>query len=121
MLKFIYTGKVSSDDSLEGTDRLARALLVAANKYQLDLLKKLCEAQLCSTLDGSNCLELLVLGDIHQTTNLKTAALESVLMNIASLSHTDVFKEFIKKYPELAFEVTKSMFSNKKISPEWRL
>ena len=113
MLRFIYTGKVSSNDSLR---ELARDLLVAANKYQLDLLKKLCEAQLCSTLDGSNCVELLVLGDIHEASNLKTAALESVLMNLASLSNTDVYKDFIKKYPELVFEVTKSMFSKKKSS-----
>jgi len=108
MLRFIYTGKVSSDDSLK---KLSRDLLVASNKYQLELLKKLCEAQLCSTLDDSNCLELLVLGDIHEASNLKTAALESVLMNLASLSNTDVYMAFIKNYPELAFEVTKSMFS----------
>ena len=113
MLRFMYTGKVSSDDSLK---KLARDLLAAANMYQLDLLKKLCEAQLCSTLDGSNCLELLVFGDIHEASNLKTAALESVLMNLASLSDTDVYKDFIEKYPGLAFEVTKSMFSKKESS-----
>ena len=111
MLKFIYTGKVSSDDSLEGTDRLARALLVAANKYQLDLLKKRCEVHLCSILDGSNCVELLVLGDIHEATNLKTAALQSVSMNLVCLSDTDVYRDFVKNCPELAVEVTKSMFS----------
>ena len=113
MLRFIYTGKVSSDDSLK---ELARDLLFAANKYQLDLLKKLCEAQLCSTLDGSNCLELLVVGDLHEATNLKTMALESVLMNLASLSNTDVYKDFVKKCPELAVEVTLSMFSKENSS-----
>jgi len=113
MLRFIYTGKVSSEDSLK---ELATDLLVAANKYQLDLLKELCEANLCSTLDGSNCVELLVFGDIHEASNLKTKALESVLMNLASLSNTEVYKAFIEKYPGLAFEVTKSMFSKKESS-----
>ena len=113
MLRFIYTGRVSSVDSLK---ELAKDLLVAANKYQLDLLKRLCEDELGSTLEESNCLELFVFGDIHQASKLKMAALESVLMNLASLSDTDVYKEFIKKYPELAFEVTKAMFSRKRSS-----
>ena len=113
MLRFIYTGKVSSNDSLR---ELARDLLVAANKYQLDLLKRLCEDELGSTIEESNCLELFVFGDIHQATTLKMAALESVLMNLASLSDTDVYKEFNKKYGELAFEVTRAMFSRKRSS-----
>ena len=80
MLRFIYTGRVTSDDSLK---ELAKDLLVAANKYQLDLLKRLCEDELGSTLEESNCLELFVFGDIHQASKLKMAALESVLMNLA--------------------------------------
>ena len=87
VLRFVYTGKVSSDDSLKN---LARDILVAANKYQLDLLKKLCEAQLYSTLNDSNCFDLLVLGDLYQAVNLKMAALEFVSMNSASLIETDV-------------------------------
>ena len=79
--------------------------------YQLDLLKRLCEDELGSTVDASNCLDLLVFGDIHQATNLKMAALELVLLNFPSLSDTDVYKEFIKQYPELAFEVTRAMCS----------
>ena len=113
MLRFIYTGRFSSDDSLK---ELARDLLVAANKYQLDLLKRLCEDELGSTLEESNCLELFVFGDIHQATTLKMAALESVLMNLPSLSNTDVYKDFNRQYPDLAFEVTRAMFSKKKSS-----
>merc|ERR1719341_2405189 len=52
VIKFIYTGNVSSEDSLK---EHARDILAAANKYELDLLKKLCEAQLVSTLNTSNC------------------------------------------------------------------
>ena len=110
VLKFIYTGKVSSDGSLKDK---ARDIIAVANKYQLDLLKKLCEAQLVSTLDASNCVELLVLGDLHQATNLKMMALDSVAMNLASLIETDVYKHFRKQHPDLEFEVTKSIVLKK--------
>ena len=114
VLRFVYTGKVSSDDSLKN---LARDILVAANKYQLDLLKKLCEAQLYSTLNDSNCFDLLVLGDLYQAVNLKMAALEFVSMNSASLIETDVYKEFhYTQHPDLVFEVTKAMILNKETS-----
>jgi len=113
LLHFIYTGKVSSDDSLK---EQAREILASANMYQLDLLKKLCEAHLVSTLNASNCLDLLVLGDLHQATRLKKAALNSVSMNLASLIEKDVYKDFLKQYPELVFEVTKLMVSKKESS-----
>ena len=110
VLKFIYTGKVSSDGSLKDK---ARNILAVANKYQLDLLKKLCEAQLVSTLDASNCVELLVHGDLHQATNLKMMALDSVSMNLASLIETDVYKHFRRQHPDLEFEVTKTIVLKK--------
>jgi len=107
VLRFIYTGKVSSDDSLK---EQARDILVAANKYQLDLLKKLCEAQLISTLNASNCFDLLVLGDLHEAAKLKMAALDFVSMNSASLIETDVYKDFLyQQHLDLVFEVTKAM------------
>ena len=114
VLRFIYSGKISSDDSLKN---LARDILIAANKYQLDLLKKLCEAQLQSTLNARNCFDLLVLGDLHQAANLKMAALHFVSMNSASLIETDVYKDFFhNQRSDLVFEVTKSMFLDKEIS-----
>ena len=108
VLKFIYTGNVSSENSLK---EHAREILAAANKYELDLLKKLCEAQLVSALDASNCLDLLVLGDLHEAEKLKMVALDFVSMNFPSLVQQDIYKDFIRQYPDLVFEVTKSVAS----------
>ena len=114
VLRFIYSGKISSDDSLKN---LAMDILVAANKYQLDLLKKLCEAQLQSTLNARNCFDLLVLGGLHQAANLKMAALHFVSMNSASLIETDVYEDFFhNQCSDLVFEVTNSMILDKEIS-----
>ena len=95
MLRFIYTGKVSSEDSLKDQ---ARDILAVANMYKLDLLKKLCEDQLVSNLNASNCVELLVHGDLHQAAHLKMAALDFIAMNLASLIQTDVYKDFHKQH-----------------------
>ena len=106
MLNFIYTGNVSSQDILK---ELAAELLAAADKYQLDLLKNICEEGLCSTLKVANCVEYLVLGDMYQTFKLKRMALRLVVENLDTITETDVIKDLFKQKPELALEVMKAV------------
>ena len=57
MLKFIYTGSCAvteEDPDLE----LAADLLVAANRYELNLLKNMCECVFASELTAENCLKV---------------------------------------------------------------
>jgi len=109
MLNFIYTGNVSSQDAILD---IASELLKVADKYQLDLLKNICEESLCSILKVNNCVEYLVLGDMYDTLKLKEKALRLVVENADSIINTDVFRDFFKQKPELALEVTKAL--NKK-------
>merc|ERR1719354_1216876 len=104
MLNYIYTGFVSDKDIGEiGTE-----LLAAADKYQLDLLKNICEERLCSTLKVTNCVEYLVVGDMYQTFKLRKRATEVAVKNIDTIMDTDVFKDLFKQKPELAWEVMKA-------------
>ena len=65
MLKYIYSGEAPNiNDHTE-------ELLAAADQYQLEKLKELCEVKLCSKLDVSNCIDLLLLGDLHHALTLK--------------------------------------------------
>lgn len=50
-------------------------MLVAANKYGLDRLKRLCEKFLVSIIDLENVVELLCLSDMHQAMELKRMCL----------------------------------------------
>ena len=79
-------------------------LLRAADKYQLDKLKELCEANLCSILHVTNGLELLVFGYLHNATRLKNAAIKLVARNWATLRETKVFQDFLIQYPGLAWD-----------------
>ena len=57
MLHFIYAW-VTNEDVLK---EKSGELLYLAEKYQLDVLKNVCEDNLCSTLEVNNSIDYLVL------------------------------------------------------------
>ena len=119
LLHWIYSGSIENAALLQTCKRQTRnsqicnnemfiELLRAADKYQLDKLKELCEANLCSILNPTNVLELLVFGYLHNATRLKNAALKLVARKRATLSKTKVYKDFLIQFPTLAGEVESS-------------
>ena len=60
MLLYIYTGNTPN------LQRVAGELLAAADKYQLEQLKNICEEKLCNSLEIGNSVSHLVLGDMYQ-------------------------------------------------------
>ena len=62
MLLYIYTGNTPN------LNKLAGDLLGAAEQYQLEMLKNICEEKLCSSLEISNSVNHLILGDLYQVT-----------------------------------------------------
>ena len=63
MLRFIYTG--SSNLDVNNPD-INYELLEAAEKYQLELLKKICANKLKSTLTVENCIQNLIFAETHR-------------------------------------------------------
>ena len=106
MLHFIYNGATSTETVM---DEIGKDLLGAADQYNLDLLKNKCEEKLCSSLEVSNSVELLVLADLHQASKLRRMALRLVARNMDTIVDTDVYKELIPRYPALALEITKAL------------
>ena len=60
MLLYIYTGNTPN------LNKVAGDLLAAADKYQLEQLKNICEERLCNSLEIGNSVGHLVLGDMYQ-------------------------------------------------------
>jgi len=106
MLHFIYKGTTSTENV---KDELVWDLLVAADQYQLYLLKNKCEERMCSTLDLKNSVEMLVLADRHQAFKLKRMALMLVANNMNTIVNTDVYKDFHARHPNLSLEITKAL------------
>ena len=104
MLRFIYTGDISDEKLSE----MVTDLLRVADMYELDFLRKICDANLCSSLKVENSIELLVLGDMHHAPKLKKKALELVAMSMKKIVDTDVYKDLLRQKPDLAWEVNKA-------------
>ncbi|GJN25574.1 hypothetical protein PR202_gb13419 [Eleusine coracana subsp. coracana] len=64
MLNFIYTDSLTSMGKEEGII-MAQHLLVAADRYDLNRLKLVCEDKLCSHIDRRNAAATLVLAEQH--------------------------------------------------------
>merc|ERR1719481_303442 len=98
MLKYIYTSEAPDIDAL------TQELLAAAEQYQLEKLKELCEAKLCSKVDVENCIEILILADLYQAPMLKETALKFVTNNIGKMNASE-WKKTLIAYPALFVEV----------------
>ncbi|WVZ50349.1 hypothetical protein U9M48_001608 [Paspalum notatum var. saurae] len=106
MLHFIYTDampEIDKDDELVITQHL----LVAADRYDLERLKLLCEQKLCSYIDTSTVATTLALAEQHGCHGLKKACFKLLqsrsLLKIAMA--TEGFDHLISSCPALIKEL----------------
>ena len=82
MIRFVYT------DQVEDMETMAKDLLVAADKYLIDLFKSKCEDFLVQTLTIVNCSEMFLFADKNSAERLKEAAKEFILFHAAEVVQT---------------------------------
>ena len=104
MLHFIYTGG-TNEMALE---KIGEELLSAADKYELETLKEICEDKLCSGLTVSNAIRYLILGDMYQAQKLRHDALRMVADNMATIVRTEAYQK-LKEYPDILIDIPKAM------------
>ncbi|GIX74662.1 speckle-type POZ protein-like A [Caerostris extrusa] len=110
MLVHIYTGK-TEDLSIES----AGDLLVAADKYQLEDLKRVCCNFLKKNVDDKNVLRILNLGHLHDQ-DLKEHAMNFICRScdrFAVLEETHEWKTMKEEMPHLAMDVLASLVKAK--------
>ncbi|XP_050210368.1 BTB/POZ and MATH domain-containing protein 3 isoform X2 [Mercurialis annua] len=82
MLEFIYTDKLPGVHQITGTTSMCTStnmvqhLLAAADLYNLDRLKLLCESKLCEELSAGSVATTLALAEQHQCSQLKAICLK---------------------------------------------
>ena len=101
MLYFIYTGG-TNDKILK---EKSKELFAAADKYQLDVLKSICEDHLCSNLQINNAVENLVFGDLHQASKLRRMFMKVIARNLGKIVKTEEYQNLVKHRPSLAAEI----------------
>merc|ERR1719188_1073161 len=92
LLEFIYSDQLNDLDSAEQ----AIDVLVAANKYGLDRLKRLCEKHLVALIDLENVVELLHLSDMHQAAELKRMSINFTMQYFDIVTKREDFKKLSK-------------------------
>ena len=113
MLKYIYNGSCCVNDEKPDMEMVSE-LLGAAGKYQMDVLKEMCEIVLSSKLVIDNALQLLTLGDMHSAEHLKKKALDMIVTNAKKIIGSEEWKDCAKNRPHLLIKVAEAMSASKK-------
>lgn len=105
LMRFIYTGKV------ENMDELAADLLAAADMYQLDQLRLMCEQVLVRKMCIDNVAEILKVVDRHTTCKkLRDSVLKFLASNGREVAGLEKFDEIMRSLSStLVIEVTKAV------------
>ncbi|CAF0912986.1 unnamed protein product [Adineta steineri] len=106
ILRFIYTGKA------QNMEKLADALLPAADKYCLERLKVQCEEALCLTIDRDNVADTLILADLHSATQLRQQAIDFINTHSQDVLETPGFQMMIGTHPHLLADAYRAMASS---------
>ncbi|GBN44968.1 Speckle-type POZ protein B [Araneus ventricosus] len=92
----------------------ATKLLYAANKYQVESLKKECSSFLMSHLSLPNVCEALVLADLHQDEQLRTRCQDYIFENASEIFSSKEWEIFTVGNPLLSAKMLQGYFSMKK-------
>ncbi|ETW06292.1 hypothetical protein H310_02584 [Aphanomyces invadans] len=100
-LEYLYTDHVNVDVEA------AMELFVAADRYGVDRLKKICESKMLSSLCIENAASILHAADVHSATILRERCIAFMLNNFDAVTKTNAFEEMGRINVDLVFELLK--------------
>ena len=109
VLRFIYTGRAFS------LDTMAEDLLVAANRYQLDNLKIVCQLELCKSLSVANAPKMLALADLYNADQLKSHTIDFITAHAIDVMETEAFRTMFNTHPHLISAAFRSLVTRPKM------
>ncbi|GMY08442.1 BTB/POZ and MATH domain-containing protein 3-like [Fagus crenata] len=113
MLLFIYTDKLPDVDEVESTGTMCSStvmvqhLLAAADLYNLDRLKLLCESELCKAINIDTVATILALAEQHHCPQLKGSCLKFTANpeNLGAVMKSEAFRHLEESCPSLLSEL----------------
>ena len=99
MLRYLYTGKAPKLNEGEMTE----PLFLAADKYQIEALKDLCEQSLIAKLNVQTVVHNLVVAHLYTAPQLLEASLKLLVTRKTEVWPRPEWKELMKTYPDLFF------------------
>ncbi|CAL5007542.1 unnamed protein product [Urochloa decumbens] len=108
LLHFIYNDSLPPFDDLQADDysEMIRHLLVAADRYNMERLKLMCQSILCESLHVQTVATTMALADQHHCDMLKDACIEFITCSNAmdAVAATPGYKSLKRTCPSVAIE-----------------
>ena len=102
MIRYIYNSRV------QNLERVNRHLLAAADKYNIQDLKEICERSLCDSMSVENVSSLLLFARDRFSDNLKRKSIDFITRNVQAVTHSPGWNELVCD-PLIMTEVVRSM------------
>uniref|UniRef100_A0A0E0M7U9 BTB domain-containing protein n=1 Tax=Oryza punctata TaxID=4537 RepID=A0A0E0M7U9_ORYPU len=105
LLHFVYTDSLPEMEERE--DTMCQHLLVAADRYNLERLKLICEDRLCRYIGIGTVMDILALADQHRCKGLKKACFDFLRSpaNLSAVLAGDGFEHLSRSCPSLVNEL----------------
>lgn len=106
LLHFIYTDALPEE--LEGSSlgvAMAQHLLVAADRFALARLRRICERRLCETVEVESVATTLALAEQNHAEELKRVCLEFVSKNLSVVMTSEGYQHMVSSCPQLQAEL----------------
>ncbi|KAF3341383.1 BTB/POZ and MATH domain-containing 2 -like protein [Carex littledalei] len=106
MIRFMYTDSLPDMDDLMSGGYFYQHLIAAADRFQLEGLKILCEARLCMIVSVNTVVSSLVVAERHKCDYLKKKCIEFIAKpeNFGSVSVTEEYAT-LSSFPSLVEEI----------------
>jgi len=117
LLTFMYTGTlrtgITEDEATsdEGLD-VDINLLVAADKYNVQDLKELCEMYLNVDITLENAIPMLIIADRHSSNKLKENVKNFIVANSTELMQIPNWKKDLESHPHLMSDILEGVISS---------
>jgi len=102
VLKFAYT-----DDCPELVDDALVLMFEAAERFQMDRLKALCQNAMLDVLSVDNAASFFAKADTHRAAHMRALAFNYILAHFDEVSVTPGFEEMGRTHINLVFELLK--------------
>uniref|UniRef100_A0A0E0EY50 BTB domain-containing protein n=1 Tax=Oryza meridionalis TaxID=40149 RepID=A0A0E0EY50_9ORYZ len=112
LLRFVYTDSLPEMEN-DDEDVMCQHLLVAADRYNLERLKLICEEKLCSYISVDAVSNILALADQHHCDGLKKACFHFLAspVNLNAVIASDGLKHLSRSFPSLMEELVAMLVS----------
>jgi speckle-type POZ protein len=105
ILRYLYTGRAPKLDE----DDMTEPLFLAADKYQIEALKNLCEQRLIKKLNVKTVVHHLVVAHLYTAPKLLESTMMLMEKHKNEVKACPEWKELNKNYPDLFFQAANRM------------